>query len=194
MKRKIGALAAVLAAAALAVPAALATDSGISSSLDIKSVQKTGACTGGNQAYTIDGVVTVTNGSALPVTILGAQWAAKGSSPAGDFSNAATATSGGGMTGSTVGAGSSSSYDVSVVTTVPCDATSAQLCVTVDYLQGTATQGSCSACATFVTGGTPVPVGTIGLLGLTLLLGAGLAGVQVLSHRRRRIARPVELR
>jgi hypothetical protein len=187
MKRTIMVLAAVLVAAALAVPAALATGTGVSSTLNVTSAEQTGTCVGGNQAYTIHGVLTVMNGDTLPATITGADWAAKGSSPAGDFSAAATATSNPVLTGSTIAGGSSATYDITAVTSVPCDATSAQLCVNVNYLEGTATQGSCSACAPFITNGTVVPTGTIGLLGLTLVLGAGLAVFQVRSRRRRRI-------
>ena len=135
----------------------------------------------------------MTNGDTLPATITGADWAAKGSSPAGDFSNAAAATSDGGLTGSTVDPGSARTYDVTVVTSAPCDATSAQLCVNVNYLEGTGPQGSCSACTPFITNGTVVPTGTVGLLGLTLVLGAGLGLLQVRSRRRRRAA-PAELR
>jgi hypothetical protein len=185
MKRTIYILATVLAAAALAVPAALASGTGVSSSLDVTSADKTGVCTGGSQAYTINGVLTVMNGDTLPATITGADWAAKGSASGGDFSAAAVATSSGGLVGSTIPAGGSSQFNVSVLTSIPCDATSAQLCVNVDYLEGTATQGSCSACAPFITNGTVVPTGTIGLLGLTLVLGAGLAFMQVRARRRR---------
>lgn len=186
MKRTVYVLAAVLAVAALAAPAAFASGTGVSSSLNVTSAEQTGSCVAGNQAYTIHGVLTVMNGDTLPATVTGADWAAKGSASGGDFSAAATATSNGGLVGSTLPAGGSSTYDVTVLTSVPCDATSAQLCVNVNYLEGTAQQGSCTACTPFITGGTPVPAGTIGLLGLTLVLGAGLAGVQLRSRRRRR--------
>jgi len=193
MQRTIYLLAAVLAAAALAAPAAFASGTGVSSSLNVTSAEQTGSCVAGSQAYTIHGVLTVVNGDTLPVTVTGADWAAKGSGSGGDFSAAATATSNGGLIGSTIAPGGSSTYDVTVLTSIPCGATSAQLCVNVNYLEGTAQQGSCTACATFLTGGTPVPTGTMGLLGLTLVLGAGLAVVQVRSRRRRRTGRPIGL-
>jgi hypothetical protein len=187
MKRLLYLFVAALAAAAFAVPAAFADGSGVASTLVVKDAQQTGPCVAGTQAYRVDATLQLTNNDTLPATVTGADWAAKGSSSSGDFSNAATATTDVALVGSTVPPGASRGFDVIANTTVPCDATSAQLCVTVTYLEGTGTQGSCSACAPFITNGTVVPSGTIGLLGLTLLLGVGLVVVQVRSRRRRRL-------
>jgi predicted phage tail protein len=115
-------------------------------------------------------------------------WSAKGKSPAGDFAANAALTSDGGLTGSTVPARAKNSYRVDVATIVPCDATSAQVCVVLTVDKSSTTGTTDSKCATFVEGGkTVVPTGTIGLLGLTLVLGGALVVAQMLSRRRKRV-------
>jgi hypothetical protein len=187
MKRTLFVVAGALGAAALAVPA-LASVAGVSASLHVTSAEKTGVCTPAGQTYTVHTIVTVANGNTHPITVVKGDWSAKGnSSSQGAFTATATETSDGGLTGSTVPGKTTSTYRVDVTTTVPCDATSAQVCVDLTVLSGTTTGTTDPKCANFIASGkVVVPGGTIGLLGLTLVLGLGLVGAQFFTHRRRR--------
>jgi hypothetical protein len=188
-RKKLALLAVVAGAAVLAAVLASvvrAGVSGISPSLKVTSAEKTGACTSGSQPYTVHTIVTVANGSTSGATVEKAGWSVKGNSPSGAFTSAATVASDGGLTGATVAAHTTTTYRSDIATTVPCDTTSAQVCVTLTVSKGSTTGTTDVKCADFIKEGkTVVPAGTIGLLGLTLLLGGGLAVVQVLSRRRR---------
>ena len=161
---------------------------GVSPSVKVTSAEKTGACTPEGQTYVVHSILSVANGNTAPITIVKGDWSARGKSPAGDFTANATVTADGGSTGSTVAARSTSSYRTDVTTVVPCDASNAQICVTLTIAKATTTGTTDTKSATFVDGGkTVVPTGTIGLLGLTLALGVALVGMQAVSRRRTRV-------
>jgi len=178
---------AVAATLAATLPAAVA---GASSSLKVTSAEKAGACTPAGQAYLVHTIVTVANGNPAPITIVKGDWSAKGKSQSGDFTASAAASSGDTLAGSTVPARTTSTYRVHVSTVVPCDASSAQVCVDLTIQKDGTTGTTGPKCAYFVKDAkVVVPAGTIGLLGLTLLLGAALALTQTRAGRRRR--RPI---
>jgi hypothetical protein len=187
LSRALAAGAVVVLAAALAA-AAQAGVAGVTTSLKVTSAETTGACTSAGQAYVVHTIVTVANGNTTPVTVVKSDWSAKGKSPAGDFTSSAAVGADGGLTGSTVAARTTSTYRTDVTTIIPCDATSAQVCVVLTIDKGTTTGTTDPKCSDFVkAGNTVVPVGTVGLLGLTALLAAVLLGAQVLSRRRKSV-------
>jgi hypothetical protein len=186
-RKGIALLVLAVVAAALAATAQAGV-AGVSPSLRVSSAEKTGVCAPAGQAYTVHTIVTVANGNTVPITIVKSDWSAKGKSPSGDFTADAALTSDGGLTGSTVPAHTTHSYRVDVATIVPCDATSAQVCVVLTVDKNSATGTTDSKCATFIASGkTVVPTGTIGLLGLTFVLGGALVVAQMVSRRRKRV-------
>ena len=183
-------VAGLVALASAAVTTARAGVAGVSPSLKVTSAEKTGVCAPAGQSYTVHTIVSVANGNTVPVTIVKGDWSANGKSPAGNFTASATETSDGGLTGSTVPARATSTYRVDVATIVPCDASSAQVCVVLTVDKSSTTGTTDSKCAAFIASGkTVVPTGTIGLLGLTLVLGCALLAAQAVSRRRKRVER-----
>lgn len=68
-----------------------------------------------------------------------------------------------------------------VQVTIPCEASSGDLSISV-----TTPMGKGSGDAPFLLGGTPLPVGEVGGIGMAALLGAGLVVLQVRTRRRTR--------
>jgi hypothetical protein len=187
MTRKVLVVAFAALAAAIAVPA-VAGVSGVSTSLKVTSAEQNGVCTPAGQSYTVHTIVTVANGNTTPVSVVKADWSAKGNSKSGGaFTSSAVETSDGGLTGSSVPAHTTDTHRVDVTTTVPCDTTSAEVCFVLTILKGTTTGTTDSKCAPFISSGKAVvPAGTVGLVGFAVLLGVGLVTAQVRTQRRRR--------
>jgi hypothetical protein len=178
----------IAVAAASAGIAATSAQAGVTAAAQVTSASRIGSCTAGLVTWQINMTLVVQNTDATPVTLASAAYEVNATSTAlgGPLPYAAVVTADGGLPGTTVDLNATVTIPGIVLTTnIPCDTTSAQVCVIVSVLDGTQTPQSC---ADFIAGGTAVPMGTVGLLGLTAVLGAGLLFAQFRAQRKRREA------
>jgi hypothetical protein len=182
-RRLLTTIAVLVACAGLAATAAQAA---VTATLQVTGAGQVGSCAAGLATWNIDANLLVENTDATPVTLVSASYAVNATSTAlgGPLPYAVTVTSAGSLPGLVVNAGATATIQGIVLTTeIPCDTTTAQVCVSVTLLGGGSTNDSC---ADFIVGGTPVPMGTVGLIGLTAVIGAGLLFAQLRAQSRRR--------
>ena len=145
-----------------------------------------GPCVGGFQTWTVTARVTVVNTSQVTATVTSVDLDVRFNTGGGGGqqlqSNVTLTTAGGLIPTVTIPAGGTSTFDIVATVVLPCTAVSAELCVKLTIADRDRTYQNC---ATFLSGGTPIPTGAIGALGIAALLGLGLLMVQ----RRRRQAR-----
>ncbi len=145
------------------------------------------SCTRVGRSYVVHTIASVANSTTTAVKVVKAGWYASGRSSTRKFKAKVAPMSVGGLTRATVRARTKNTYRVHVRTTVPCKTRSAKVCVNLTTRKGKSRHATGARCSAFIVRGKAVvPVGTIGLLGLTLLLGGGLAVAQVRSRRRTR--------
>jgi hypothetical protein len=182
-------VAGLTAAGVLAVSAA-ATLSGSTATIAVKEASFVGGCVAGQQQVDIVADVTVTNNTGGPITLASAAYHAHADGNAAPI--AATVNLNGGLPGATIANGSLTVFNVGLTTLIPCATTNAEVCVVVSVLNPTATLDE--ACAGFISGGSPIPGGMIGILGTAVLLGAGLLLAQRVLVGRKQCASTVERR
>jgi hypothetical protein len=188
------------AAAAALAGTATAGGPGKSAPFRIVSATPTGACSSGSQSFTFQTLVALRNPEKSPSTVLAANWWVKAGH---HYLVQASATSDGGLLGAVLAGRASSTFNVTVVGNVACNVKGPSfLCLQLAVSKHDPKHGKDEkyakhgkgkgerwhvVCRKFKTGGGPVtvPAGTIGLLGLTLVLGAALVLAQVRSRRKR---------
>ena len=87
-----------------------------------------------------------------------------------------------------VGANGTANVPINLLGGLPCTVVNGRVCVVLTLLDGPQT-----VCAPILSNGVVIPMGTIGIVGLGLLLGVALIGTQVLYRRRRREIRSGDL-
>lgn len=176
----------VVVVAACAAAVATAAQAGVTAGAQVTGASQVGACVSGLAAWQVQLVLVVRNTNATPATLVSAAYQvnATSASQGGPLLYAAVVTADGGVPGTVIDASGTVTIPGIVITTsIPCDTTSAQVCVVVSVLDGSQTPQSC---ADFIAGGTPLPTGSIGLLGLTGVLGAVFLFAQLKAERRGR--------
>lgn len=176
----------VLAGSVAALAAALPVDAhaGSAPALKVTSAEKTGSCTGSTQAYLIHTQLRVANHGKTRAEVASVRFAVAGTATGKPHAFTAHARATHGIGGSAIAARSARTFLVDVRTRVPCKTVNASVCTTVKLRP----HGSLHACARFVKRGqVVVPVGTIGLLALTFVLGLALTVAQRVTGRRKRV-------
>jgi hypothetical protein len=189
-----------LAAAAVATPAALGTLSGATATLTVTEAHFVGSCNPVTNLIQLNatGDLKVVNNTGGPITLASAAFTAEGHHGVSNTAFTAAATANGlgslSLSGITINNGANATVNgISFVSLVPCDTNDAQLCVVVSVLNPQADIDK--ACADVISGGNAVPVGTLGFVGLALLLGLTLVlGQRTLVARKRRERSTVDLR
>ena len=182
--KKTALLALALLAAAFVVPA-LALPS-VDVNLEVLSAGLAGGCSNGSQTWEVSSEIGVHNTSEETVTFESTGFSVRFNSGSGNSGtgDVGVASSDGFDAGAQVEPGATRSFHPVVHATLPCDARSADL---VAQLTIVGRDKAYSDTDPFIEGGTPVPVGPTGILGIAVLLGA--AGF--LGQRLGRKPRPI---
>jgi hypothetical protein len=176
--KKIALAALALLGAAFVIPA-LALPS-VEVNLEVLSAALVGECTDGSQTWEVSSQVSVHNTSAETATFESTDFSAKfnrGGGNLGVTDDISVVSSGAFESGAQIEPGATSIFNPVVHVTLPCDVRSANL-----YAQLTLVGRDkiYSGADEFIEGGTPVPVGPTGILGIAVLLGAaGFLGQQL---------------
>jgi hypothetical protein len=201
MIRKLLAVAAVAAVAALAVGAgrASATVSGLTTEVIVKSASQVGTCTAGLATYNITADVKVHNTSGSPFTLAAIDYAAHAfnstNTPIGTLVVVVNSAGGLSLPLSVNNGDTTFSNATFTVTGVPCSAIPAnntdraELCLQLTVLGGAQTD---QACSNFISGGTVIPAGTIGMIGFAGLLAVALMVMGLIWRRKQRAGAPVK--
>jgi hypothetical protein len=184
MVKRLIAGAVALVAVAVVVPV-LALPS-VDMTVDVMSVALVGPCAtdGGSdpmQTWNVELAVVVNNTSEDVVTFERTGYSVEVQSAAGRQTAAASVVDPGGFTaGEQVGAATTRTFTPTVATTIPCDATAADMFANLklvdrdkEYVDG----------APFLADGTPVPLGPTGAIGIAIVAGAMLLLAQRLGRR-----------
>ena len=138
-----------------------------------------GDCDSGNRTWTVNLDVTINNTSATETDVVTAvNWQGKYEPPPNTPVTPTVVDDGGLVPGVTILAGESQTFHVVLSIVVPCGTTNASAGPVIDIQDGHKTFSQFSQ---FISEGTGVPVGTIGLI----VLAAGLGAVLLVVQRRR---------
>jgi hypothetical protein len=151
--------------------------------LTVMSADLAGGCSGGAQMWNVASEITVQNTSEQTVTFESTDFWSDFTTPGspGQRQDDVSASSADGFqAGTTIDPNATSTFHPQVQVSLPCDTSGANL---FGGLKLAGRDKFYSASDAFIEGGTPVPVGPTGILGIAVVLGiAGLLG-QGLSRR-----------
>ena len=139
-----------------------------------------GSCSGGNQTYQVNATLTVHNTSSEEDVFATTDFDVKynlGGGGQQSQPNVTVINAGGFTPGQSVAAGQTETYNVVVQVTLPCGINSANLIAKLT-LNGRPNK-EFSSTDEFFSGGTQIPAAGVGGLGLAVVLGIGLLGLQL---------------